>query len=70
MVVGLYRELHYTFIDTVRQVNIISGRLAIQLSLPIKTSTPLILHNASRAVIDVVKVCQDVEISTVVRKSL
>ena len=47
---------HYALIDMGSQVNIISGKLSMQLNLPIGTGSPLKLHIASWAVINVVGV--------------
>ena len=68
--IGAFREAHYVLADTGGQVNIISERLANQLSLPIEAVSPLELHNASGIATDVIGVCRDVGISTVARRNL
>ena len=64
------REAHYALVDTGSQVNIISERLAAQLYLPTEIGSPLELRNASGGSINVIGVCQDVDIHTVGRRSL
>ena len=68
--IGAIKELHYALVDTASQVNILSERLANQLSLPIKGGSPLELYNGRRTAININRVCGDVIISTVGKSSL
>ena len=63
--IGVLKELHYALVDTGSQVNILSERLANQLSLPIEAGCPLELYNLSGTAINIMGVCRDVIISTV-----
>ena len=68
--IGALKELHYALVDTGSQVNILSERLANELSLPMEAGSPLELHNASGTGINIMRVCRDVIISTVGKSSL
>ena len=64
-IIGMLKKPYYALVDTGSQVNILSEQLANQLNLPIKSRSPLELHNMSETTINVTGVSRDVMVSTV-----